>query len=168
MVVLVVAIWSDFVESGAQTEGEALRAGGERRTAGLLLQVLAGLRGIAPLLLNKLFERLDSKGRAAASAAADGRDTSRSAVVRVHQDPPALKRLRTRQQVVGAFRARTPTRGAPPALPAVRPGTLARAVSRFRSDPGAATGAEIVAAVGEADAISPENFGAVFDPGRRP
>ena len=99
--VLVVGIWADSrARNALGIEGEAVRGDDEPPAAGLPMYLLLALPGLAPLLLQTLFGRLDRKPKAAATLTADADvDTSGMVVVRVHQDPPGLARLRQRQQV---------------------------------------------------------------------
>jgi hypothetical protein len=113
--VLAVAMWSDALERTRHAEGEPLGADIDTQTPpGLLFQVVYGLPGLAPLLLHKLFKHFDRKTKPKSNEEADATDketTQNFSVVRVHQDPPALTRLRATHQVLGALRrAGTPTR----------------------------------------------------------
>ena len=96
-------MWTDSLERGA--EGEAVRADGAPPPSALYAQLLAGLPGLAPLLLNKLCTGRDHKGKdtvtqdAAADGSVDGGQVASTAVVRVHQEPPALARLRQSRRV---------------------------------------------------------------------
>jgi hypothetical protein len=102
VVALMLAMWSDSLERGA--EGEPVRgadnAAPSQEQAGWLLQLLAGLPGLLPLLLNKLCSRLDrpprvpSKKEDAAAQRSEAGGGGVSVVARVHQDPPALTTLR--------------------------------------------------------------------------
>jgi hypothetical protein len=130
IVVLMLAMCSDSLERGA--EGEAINTDNERPSAGLLMQILFGLPGLTPLLLNKLCVRLDRKTKDRSKEdAADGQDErptgrplpitprtfeqtfdnesdgaaiddgnqSACTVVRIHQEPAALTRLRQTRKV---------------------------------------------------------------------
>jgi hypothetical protein len=95
------AMWSNSVERGVN--GEAVRADGARLSPGVLVHLLAGLPGLAPLLLNKLCARHGGKSKHPPKQGATHGDgdngQAADAVVRIHQDPPALSRLRRTYQV---------------------------------------------------------------------
>lgn len=171
VVVLMLAMWFDLVGVDSVGEGEPRTEGGGMapppgpRLLALLVQVAFGLPGLAPLVLNKLFARLDRKAtkKADAGQTADGADPAAAAVVRVHQDPPALTRLRQRWQTTSAFRAATPERATSGHAPAA---AAPRAVTppRRKTEPRAVHAQEGPASTAHAHdhALDPGNFAAEF------
>jgi hypothetical protein len=105
--VLMLAMWTESLEAGSNAEGEPVRATSKMLTPSLLLQLLAGLPGLAPLALNKLCTRLDRKDKSPAKQKASG-PSGKTAVVRVHQDPPGRDRLRQAHRVRRIPRAACP------------------------------------------------------------
>jgi hypothetical protein len=100
--VLMLAMWTDGLEAGSGAEGEPVRATSKPLAPSLLLQLLAGLPGLAPLVLNRLCTRLDRKAESPANQKTSDpleRSQAKTAVVRVHQDPPGLVRLRQAHRV---------------------------------------------------------------------
>ena len=124
---------------------------------------------IAPLLLHKLFQRFDRKARPKPNEDAGATDTETTptfSVVRVHQDPPALTRLRTTHQALGAFRrADTPIRntGSRPVSRTISAASPTRTSTPVRGRPLPPLPVLVPSSAGVKPPITASNFEAMFE-----